>query len=346
MENVAFTITGSGNISLSLDNRSYMVNPDHINYGKIVDCLKSGDYNDIYNYVNVVDTIASKSKGEITFEDGTVYWNNVVLHNSITERILQFYTDDLPYEPLLNMVKNLWLNPSENSREQIYRFLETNNLPVTPDGCILFYKRVRDNYKDHYTGKLDNSVGNRVTMPRSEVVEDANKTCESGLHVCSLGYLKHFQNGSKIVICKVNPAHIVSVPTDYENTKVRVSEYLVVAEWNSDEVDMFDGDLVRNEDGSEWDDDTDWDDDTEDTYGDFSESDLQERVDCGAMSKVESDLWKMMNPPAPSEACCGGEATCRKDCECNINRYINFGVKPDGKIYHNKRDASGKFMKG
>lgn len=309
MENIAFTITGNGNISLTLNNRSYVINSDHINYKKIIDCLKTQSYDKLYNYVNVVDTIASKSKGEITFEDGNVYWNNILLNNAITKRIRDFYVQELPYTPLLNMIKNLWLNPSENSREQIYRFLDTNNLPVTPDGCILFYKRVRNDYMDHYSGKFNNSVGSRVSMPRNEVVENENETCSAGLHVCSLGYLKSFHHGSKIVICKVNPAHIVSVPNDYQNTKVRVSEYLVVAEWNSDEVDMFDGDAVRNQDGSEY--------------------EYDEECPCG-------------NPDCDDINCL--YAINHQECDCDDDEGL-FGYKPNGSKYHNVRDASGKFVK-
>lgn len=330
MSNIAFTITGSGNISLSYNNRSYLINSDHINYTDVVNCLKSKQYNNLYKYLNVTDTIAGKLKGHIEFKDGLVYWNNIPLNNTITDRILKFYKEGLPYEPLLNFIKNLMLNPSENSRNQIYRFLEFNNLPITPSGKILFYKRVNDNYTDCHTGTFNNCIGSRVTMDRKYVVEDENLTCSSGLHVCSLGYLKTFNQGKKIVICEVDPAHIVSVPTDYENTKVRVCEYLVVGEWSSDEVDMFDGDLVRNQDGSEYE------------YDDECEDDDVNSCECDSFI----------------EECCGGLPECREDCDCNINKHLKpfdvikhvdqlfkYGYKGDGSKFYNVRDKSGKFVK-
>jgi hypothetical protein len=319
-KNVGFIITNSGNISLLLDNRTYLVNSDHVNYKEIINCLKQQSYDGLHNLLNFVDTVVAKAKGEVTFSNGAVYWNGNPLHNSITDKILKFYKEGLPYEPLLNMIKNLWLNPSENSREQIYRFLESNNLPITPDGCILFYKRVSNNYTDIHTGTFDNSVGKRVFMPRNQVVEDPEQTCSSGLHVCSLGYLKSFGVGNRIVVCKVNPAHIVSVPVDYHNTKVRVSEYLVVGEWSSDEVDMFDGDLVRNDDCSEYD------------YED--ESDYEDRC-----NDEEFNLGD----------CCGGHSECRKECDANINNHLvgilKYGEKPNGDIFYNVRDKTGKFVK-
>lgn len=334
MNNVAFTITGSGTISLSLNNKAHLLNPDHINYKRVIECLKAQEYDKLDELVNISRTLSDKSNGEISFVDGTVYLNNVILHNAITERIVRFYKEDLPYEPLLNMIKRLWKNPSENSREQLYRFLETNQLPVTPDGYILFYKRVNNDYTDIHSGKFDNSVGNVVKMDRSLVEEDPNKVCSSGLHVCSLGYLKNFGVGKKIVVCKVDPADIVSVPVDYSNTKVRVCEYLVVGEWTSDDVDMFDGDAIRNSDGSKY----IHDDDDEDLYDEdeeFFEDDDEEDEDDPLLIESLGD-------------CCGGRSDCRVLCAFNINNHlldVHVGVKPDGSRYHNVRDASGRFVK-
>jgi hypothetical protein len=342
MKNIAYAITGNGTVTLSLNNRSYLINSDHINYEEIVNCLKNHKYDEIYDYVNISDTVAGKSKGQIVFKDGSVYWNNTILHNSITDRILKFYKEGLPYEPLLNFIKNLMLNPSENSINQIYRFLETNNLPITPDGCVLFYKRVRDDYRDIHTGTFDNGVGNRVSMPRNQVVEDPEQTCSSGLHVCSLGYLKSFGCGYKIVVCKVDPANIVSVPVDYQNTKVRVCEYLVVGEWSSDEVDMFDGDLVRNDDCSEYD------------YEEEEDYYYQDEED----SYEEDENYRIQNV----DDCCGGQPECREECDFNMNEHlkqhfevhnnqvskhhsIDVSYKPNGQKFYNVRDKSGKFVK-
>ena len=48
-------------------------------------------------------------------------------------------------------------------------------------------------------------------------------------YVKSYGYA-----GDKVVICKVDPANVVSVPLDSEHQKVRCSGYEVVAEYNGD----------------------------------------------------------------------------------------------------------------
>lgn len=252
MKNIGFTIVGSGTIALTIDSKTELVNADHLNYNKIVELLKLQKYEQIPALLDVAASINSATKGIVSVANGTVYLNGIVLHNTLCDKVKAFYLAGLPYEPLVNFIRNLLDNESEDSKDQIYRFLEANNLPITPDGCMLFYKRVRNDYTDCYTGKNDNHVGCTVKMDRKNVVADPRQTCSQGLHVCSLGYLKSFQRGCKIVICKVNPANVVSVPTDYRNTKVRVCEYTVVGEWTSDEVEAFDGDLVRNSDTSKY----------------------------------------------------------------------------------------------
>ena len=55
------------------------------------------------------------------------------------------------------------------------------------------------------------------------------QTCSYGLHFCSEGYLRHF-GGDRVVILKINPRDVVSIPTDYNNTKGRCCRYEVIGE--------------------------------------------------------------------------------------------------------------------
>ena len=62
--------------------------------------------------------------------------------------------------------------------------------------------------------------------------EDSTRTCSFGLHVCSYDYLPNFGTGGgdRVVICEVNPRDVVAIPQDYNNTKMRVCKYKVIAE--------------------------------------------------------------------------------------------------------------------
>ena len=123
-------------------------------------------------------------------------------------------------------------NPSLRAVEELYGFLEVCMLPITEDGHFLAYKKVRSDFKDIYSGTMDNSVGQVLDMPRNSVDEDKDRTCSSGLHFCAKSYLSHFgswnSSGNRVVVVKINPRDVVAIPSDYNNAKGRTCRYEVV----------------------------------------------------------------------------------------------------------------------
>jgi hypothetical protein len=119
-------------------------------------------------------------------------------------------------------------------------------LPITDDGYFLAYKRVNRNYTDCHSGTFDNHVGKVVEMPREKVNANRNETCSAGLHVCSHSYLSHY-SGDRIVVVKINPKDVVSVPVDYNNAKMRVCRYEVVSELKSEDRDAIQDMAVKAE---------------------------------------------------------------------------------------------------
>jgi len=122
-------------------------------------------------------------------------------------------------------IYNCSLNPSSNSVNELYDFVIKNALKVTPSGSVLLYKWVRDNYFDQHTGKFDNHPGKTVWMDRSKVNDNRNETCSNGLHLCSFGYSKFSQ---RLLICELHPKNAVSIPSDYNQSKMRCCEYSVL----------------------------------------------------------------------------------------------------------------------
>lgn len=127
---------------------------------------------------------------------------------------------------LMKMIEN---DMDEGSMDGLFKFLKAARVPINTDGNLLTYKRINSNYKDCHTGKIDNSIGQVVSMERSKVTYDPTTTCAAGLHVCSYGYLGHF-SGAKLVICEVEPHDVVSVPNDYHFAKMRCCRYTVKEE--------------------------------------------------------------------------------------------------------------------
>jgi hypothetical protein len=107
--------------------------------------------------------------------------------------------------------------------------LEKGGMPITPDGYFLAYKKVRANYKDCHSGTMDNSVGKTVSMERNAVDDNRENECSHGLHFCSESYLSQF-GGDRIMILKINPRDVVSIPKDYQNAKGRACSYEVIGE--------------------------------------------------------------------------------------------------------------------
>jgi transcriptional regulator with XRE-family HTH domain len=130
---------------------------------------------------------------------------------------------------MLKFMDRLYANPSQDAIDELYDWLNGCKLPITDDGRFVAYRRVRSDYKDCYTGTIDNSPGQIVFMKRSDVCDDRHNTCARGLHFCSGAYLPNYP-GDRIMQVVVDPADVVSIPSDYEYTKGRTWQYEVVKE--------------------------------------------------------------------------------------------------------------------
>lgn len=234
---IAYMITGEGNISLVLKGNQYYVTKNATNYQGVLDGIKSGATEDeliaLCDVAKKVDTYMSGTG--VTVNDGVVTFEGEEIHNTLTERIVAFMRDGLPTEPLINFLKKLMSNPSFSARKELFDFLEHKSLPITEDGDFLAYKAVNANFTDKHTGKVDNSVGTVVTMPRHRVDDDRNNGCSSGYHAGTLEYVNGFGGGDdKYLIVKINPTNVVSVPSDCNCQKLRTCEYLVLSEYTGE----------------------------------------------------------------------------------------------------------------
>jgi hypothetical protein len=233
--NVSAIISNDGNLTIFITGKSYNITTDHPNYNKIITALKAKTFDVIPNLIDVGAAITEYGEGNLVVDNGMIFYKGMPIRNALTDRIFAFIEKELPYEPLLRFMENLMENPSKRSVEELYTFLEANELPITEDGFVLGYKRVNDDFKDLYTGKVDNSIGAINEMPRNFVDDDKEKTCSFGYHIAGKSYLKHYCAGQgKIIVVKFNPKDAVSVPVDYQNSKIRVCRYEVLYEITND----------------------------------------------------------------------------------------------------------------
>lgn len=227
-KSVPFIIQGT-NVILYVNGNPVIVDSTHMNYEGVKQALRDQDWESAVTLSSVKNAVAKLSEGKVTIEGDEVLFNGTVIHNALTRRIMALFNDGFPITHMCKFMERIDANPSYRARNELYGFLEACNLPITDDGCFLAYKKIRSDWKDCYTGTIDNSIGQKPTMPRRDVNEDPNQTCSAGLHVCSYSYLESY-GGDRIVAVKVDPADVVAVPTDYNNAKMRVCAYEVVEE--------------------------------------------------------------------------------------------------------------------
>lgn len=223
-----FIIQGN-NVTVVIGNKPHTIAKSHITYQKVIDAIKAGDWERVKDIIEPKQVVLNYGQGNVSVQGDTLYWKGKPMHNALATRMIAMLQDEFPIEPLVNFMENLMTNPSRQAVTELYGFLEKNNLPITPDGHFLAYKRVRANYFDCHTGTMDNSVGKVVEMERNEVDDNRNNTCSAGLHFCSESYLKSF-GGERTVIVKINPRDVVSIPSDYNDAKGRACRYEVIGE--------------------------------------------------------------------------------------------------------------------
>lgn len=226
-----------GNLTLILKNKAHQVLPDHINYRLIMGSLQSASEDELLELVDIETAVSTFSEGAVEIKNGKVFYGGDEVHGAISKRILEFMSKGLPFQPLVNFLNNLMENPSMQSQTELYDFLEHQYLPITEDGFFLAYKAVRSDYMDKYAGKFRNQVGDVCEMKRAKVDDNRGVGCSQGLHAGALNYVAGYGSvdaGDKIVIVKINPKDVVSVPNDCNCEKLRTCRYEVVGEYQGE----------------------------------------------------------------------------------------------------------------
>lgn len=253
------------NITVVVGSTPHTISKTHITYNRVLEAIKAQDWATVEEIINPKKVVLDYGQGNVSVQGDRVFWKDRELHNALTSRMIQMLQEEFSIEPLVKFMENLMNNPSKRAVDELYGFLERCNLPITPDGCFLAFKKVNADYTDVHSGTVPNmpidivkeefedrpksiKCGKKqevlvtfdyennttiVEMDRNAVDDDMHNECSYGLHVCSLHYLEYF-GGGRIMIVKVNPRDVVSFPADYNSSKGRVCRYEVVSELGVD----------------------------------------------------------------------------------------------------------------
>lgn len=218
-------------ISILFDGRMQTVPNTQPGFAQLYEHLKESDhdYATVNTLLNAKAVVERLNAGDVKVVGDTVFFRGQPVYSTLAERIVEQLNEGFDARPWALFMDKLMANPSSRARTQLYEYLERWNTPLTDNGDFVAFKRVRSDYTDVRTGTIDNSPGTEPWMPREEVEENPDVTCSRGLHVCSYHYLPHFP-GACIVSVAVNPANVVSIPTDYQHAKMRVCRYKVIGD--------------------------------------------------------------------------------------------------------------------
>jgi len=235
-ETANITVIANGEVKVATDSHPYW---NEIVAGAIADDEA------IFDLFELTSPVARKLEpltNRISVANGRVYFDGDEINNALTEQIVRFVREDVEdWLPLANFYEKVMTNLNEHSREQLFEWIEHQDLRITPEGNFTAYKGVAIRPDGRYvsihsgtafvdgqevTGQIPNAVGSVISMPRSAVQHDPSVGCHTGLHAGTWNYASDFAHGAVLEV-EIDPADVVSVPTDCNAQKLRVSKYLV-----------------------------------------------------------------------------------------------------------------------
>lgn len=232
-------------VTVFIGAESLVATKDHPNFKQITEYLTAGndDADRLRGMFDVSVSLAGHFKylsERVAAHHGYIYLDGDRLHNALTETIVRFMADgQQDVMPLVNFMEKVEQNPNQHSKENLFRWLEKHDFAIDVDGDFYAYKAVRgDGLSEHggtamvngkvINGRIPNQKGTVVEMPRSAVQHDPKVGCHTGLHAGNWRYAKTFISGGRIMLVKINPRDVVSVPTDSNDEKLRVCRYKVI----------------------------------------------------------------------------------------------------------------------
>ena len=200
-------------------------------------------YNEIENVTYLkVDDYAFDIENHTITKDGQL----LPFKEQATDAIIKFVFGllnvnerkvEIELKSFIAFIEKLQQTNSFSVLNELYLFIQNNDIEISETGDVICYKVVDPEYKDLYTHTISNKVGEIVEMDRKLISDDRTQTCSYGLHAASLKYLRESgygcSEGNHLMKIVVNPADFVSVPIDYDGAKARVCRYTVI-----DEIDI------------------------------------------------------------------------------------------------------------
>ena len=295
MKKVPYTISDNS-ITIFWEGKPYTLRSDHANFKLAEKAILDARYDDLGDLLDISKAVENFVEGDIEVKDEIVYYKGHRLHGVVVDKLLDMLRSGMKDSaPLTNFITRLQSNPSANSVNQLYSFLSYKSLATTPEGRVLGYKGVQGDFWSS-TGNADtivvqgetndrhqilNEVGATIEVARRCVDDNKDNHCSFGLHVGSYDYANQWAGESgRLLLVEFDPQDAVSVPTDCDFQKLRVSKYKVISDITGTRKELdtpvYEANMpiYGSDDGDYLDDEDDYLDED-----DYDSDDLDERYD-------------------------------------------------------------------
>lgn len=221
-------------INCYVDGQAYNADRNHAKFKEALDVLiNENDVEKAVGLISIRRAIETYVNGSIKITGNVLTYDNVVLDTNMTKRIIKMWKDGEDISSLVEFLKRLVNNPRREAVYELFDFLKHNDIKITDDGYFLAYKRVTKDYLDIYTNTVNNAVGQKPEMKPFEVDPDRENECSNGYHVAAKSYIKYYAisdvpQTDRVVLTKVDPAHVVAIPHGYDHAKLRTWKYEVI----------------------------------------------------------------------------------------------------------------------
>ena len=237
-------ILSENSITIFWEGKPYTLRKDHVNFQLAKQAIMDARYDDLGDLIDVQKAVEDFIEGDIEVKDEVVYYKGHRLHGVVVDKLLEMLRAGMKDSaPLTNFITRLQANPSANSVNELYSFMSYKSLANTPEGKVYGYKGVQSDYWST-TGNADtivlqgqtnerhqifNGVGETIEVARRCVDDNKDNHCSHGLHIGSFDYADSWAGSDgRLLLVEFDPADAVSVPTDCDFQKLRVSKYKVV----------------------------------------------------------------------------------------------------------------------
>lgn len=222
-------IIGEDFIVVTHNGKPHTVYNGDARFNNLKNVIISASWSQLETALSAAKTIEKYGFGKVKVFDDNVFYDGQPVHNSITNRIIEFLSKGYEFSHLVKFLDLLMLNPSKDAREMAFEYLERYKMPIDKDGYVLAMKAVCSDFLDKMTRTISNKVGAKIEMPRSQISQDRNCACGPGLHHGWCSFVKSYGSGNDIaVLTRFSPTDICRIPVNSGYQKIVVCKYEVL----------------------------------------------------------------------------------------------------------------------